>query len=101
MLEVTLACYYPGENPLFIPVDVSLEVWVAKFLKEIYDELDSQGRKVTRQDLRLYKVINFFFLANCQLTHSRRIFPYSQKKIFNSGLFNGSISSHPTATWTP
>jgi len=61
MLEFTFACYYPGETPLFIPVDISLDVWVAKFSKMIYDELDSQGRKVTRQDLRLYKVTIFFF----------------------------------------
>jgi len=46
MLEFTFACYYPWENPLFIPVDISLDVWVAKFL-QVYDELDLQDRKVT------------------------------------------------------
>jgi hypothetical protein len=101
MLEFTFACYYPGETPLFIPVDISLDVWVAKMETMVYDQLTLQGRKVTRQDLRLYKVTIPFFMANCQLTHSRRISPCSQQEIFNSGLFNGSISNHPKATVTP
>ena len=61
MLEFTFACYYPGETPLFIPVDISLDVWVAKLEKMIYDELNLHGRKITRQDLRLYKVTIPFF----------------------------------------
>lgn len=60
ILEFAFACYYPGEEPLFIPVDIPLDVWVPKFEKMIYDDLHLRGRAVTLQDLRLYKVTIFF-----------------------------------------
>ena len=55
------ACYFPAEEPLFIPIDIESDAWVKQLLKAIQVELKSCGREVSLKDLRLFKV-NLFFL---------------------------------------
>jgi hypothetical protein len=54
------ACYFPAEDPLFFPININSNTWVAGLLKAIQVELQSVGREVSRKDLRLFKVnLNF------------------------------------------
>jgi hypothetical protein len=55
----TFACYFPAEDPIFVPVTISLDVWVAQFLETIQEKLKLRGREVILKDLRLYKVTSF------------------------------------------
>jgi hypothetical protein len=50
------ACYFPTEDPLFVPININSDAWVAELLKAIQVELQSLGRVVSRKDLRLFKV---------------------------------------------
>jgi hypothetical protein len=52
------ACYYPAEEPLFIPINIASDAWVAELSEMIATKL---GRDISRRDLRLFKV-NFIFL---------------------------------------
>ncbi|PPR07054.1 hypothetical protein CVT26_005255 [Gymnopilus dilepis] len=54
-MSVTFACYYPGEDPLFIPIKISLETWVAVLAQEIAQESKEWGRHIQLRDLRLFK----------------------------------------------
>src|SRR5882724_2815368 len=58
------ACYFPAEEPLFLPINIELDAWVAELLKAIQLELQSLGREVSRKDLRLFKVNLFFLLQS-------------------------------------
>jgi len=42
----TFACYFPAEDPIFVPVTISLDVWVAQFLETIQEKLKLRGREV-------------------------------------------------------
>ena len=55
------ACYFPAEDPLFLPINIESDAWVAELLKAIKLELQSLGREVSHKDLRLFKA-NVFFL---------------------------------------
>ena len=55
------ACYFPAETPLFIPINIESDAWMAELLKAIQIKLQSLGRDVGRTDLRLFKV-NLFVL---------------------------------------
>jgi hypothetical protein len=57
-----LACYFPAETPLFIPINIESDAWMAELLEAIQVKLQSLGRDVSRTDLRLFKV-NLFFLC--------------------------------------
>ena len=50
------ACYFPAEDPLFVPINISSNAWVAELSKAIQLDLQSLGREVSRKDLRLFKV---------------------------------------------
>ena len=49
-------CYFPAEDPLFVPININLNAWVAELLKAIQVELQLLGREVSHKDLRLFKV---------------------------------------------
>jgi len=61
MVKFTFACYYPAEEPLFIPVDSSLDVWVQAFTMQVHDYLKKFGYDVNLRDLRLCKVTTFLW----------------------------------------
>ncbi|PPQ82774.1 hypothetical protein CVT25_009269 [Psilocybe cyanescens] len=52
----TFACYFPAENPLFIPINIHCDDLVQELSKEIIVDLHSRGRTdVKIDDLRLFK----------------------------------------------
>lgn len=66
---VTFACYFPAEQPLFIPIEIRSDAWVMQLLEAIEVKLHSRDRTdVKVDDLRLYKVNLFFFSHDRQLT---------------------------------
>jgi hypothetical protein len=61
-MMVTFACYFPAEQPLFIPIKIDSDAWVQELSKAIANDLHSRNlTDVTVDDLRLFKV-NLFFL---------------------------------------
>lgn len=54
------ACYFPAEKPIFVPIKIESDAWVAELLKAIQVELQSRRREVDLDDLRLFKVKLFF-----------------------------------------
>ena len=57
------ACYFPAEEPLFIPINIESDAWTVELLDAIQMELKSLGQDVRRTDLQLFKV-NLFFLRH-------------------------------------
>ena len=65
----TIACYFPGDKPHFIPVEIHSEAWVEQLVNAIEAKLHRKGVQVELDDLRLYKV-NLFLSESSQLTHT-------------------------------
>ena len=59
--SVTFACYYPTKDPLFLPIKIQLDAWNVELLKAVQVELQLQGREVSKDNLRLFKVTLFIF----------------------------------------
>ena len=57
------ACYFPAEEPLFIPINIESDAWTVELLDTIQMELKSHDRDVRLRDLRVFKV-NLFFLLH-------------------------------------
>ena len=57
------ACYFPAEEPLFIPINIESDAWTVELLDAIQMELKSLGRDVSHADLRLFN-LNLFFLRH-------------------------------------
>ena len=58
------ACYFPAEEPLFIPINIESDAWTVELQEAIQMKLQLYyGRDVSRTDLRLFKV-NLFFLRH-------------------------------------
>ena len=59
--SVTFACYYPTEDPLFLPIKIQSDAWNAELLKVVQVELQLHSQEVSKDDLRLFKVTLFIF----------------------------------------
>jgi hypothetical protein len=51
-----LACYFPAEEPCFVPITIDSDAYVQELSEAIYEKLRIQDHDVRLQDLRLYKV---------------------------------------------
>ena len=51
-----LACYFPAEEPCFVPITIDSDAYVQELSEAIYEKLRIQDHNVRLQDLRLYKV---------------------------------------------
>ena len=58
------ACYFPAEEPLFIPINIESDAWTVELQEAIQMKLQLYyGRDVSRTHLWLFKV-NLFFLRH-------------------------------------
>jgi len=56
-MSVTFACYFPAEKPIFVDIEIPLNVWGSRLLDTIEAKLHSRGRKEVKvADLHLFKV---------------------------------------------
>ena len=63
-MVVKIACYYPAENPCFVPITIDPSSYVQELVKEIYQKLRRQNPDVKSQDLLVYKVRHSFQLQD-------------------------------------
>jgi hypothetical protein len=74
MVKFTFACYYPAEEPFFIPVESSLDVWVESSRCRIFMRISKRSVKCQLAGPPPLQGNHLLSLANSQLSHSRRIF---------------------------
>jgi hypothetical protein len=55
-MRLRLACYFPAEEPCFVPITIDSDAYVKELSKVIYEDLRTEDHDVRLQDLRLYKV---------------------------------------------
>ncbi|RXW24601.1 hypothetical protein EST38_g1201 [Candolleomyces aberdarensis] len=50
-----LACYFPADEPSFIPVEIDSDAYVKQLLEVIHEKLKARSQDVRLRDLRLYQ----------------------------------------------
>ena len=55
-MTLRLACYFPAENPCFVPIVIDSDAYVEELSEAIYEYLKIRNHNVQYKDLYLYKV---------------------------------------------